>query len=456
MNDEKRRQELNQALIANSPKRWRINLPFRDYALRREDIIPALSGAIGKIALISGFVVAWTGALGTGDSPHLAEMVRLELFVASVFTLLFCAFLNPAAAPPGSLAPMIPLVAVFAAQGVHPMPLGILIGVLGIFFAFFNVFSIIVSVTGPGTRGGIILLFAVMGLTSSLQNLGAWSSGTGVNGFAAMLIVPCAVLYVFISRLNAKWLAIPLCAALALFLSAAMGLYPTVTTPAALPVFQPVWWWTEFWGTGMGLNVEAFLKAFPYALLVMVMWPIDVLPVRSLQEMNYPREASRSLFHMRDTFLVVSLRNLAGTLLGGAHIASIWRSFMIPLSTVGRPIGGSALLLGITCLVFAFTGSPIDIAMFPPLLWVVLIFGVHVPLLEFGLSMIQDKESALTASVLFILGLAVSPIIGWSVSLLLANLAIERKGKKHRLSIISTKQFIIGCGVALLYALSAS
>ena len=454
MNSEKRRLELYRDLTDYPPKRWRFNLPLRDYTLRREDIIPALSGAIGKIALVSGFVIAWAGALHIGDSPHVTEMVRLELFVASVLTLIFCAFLNPSAAPPGSLAPVIPLVAVFAAQGVHPMALGILIGVMGLAFSYFNVFSMIVSVTEPGIRGGIILLFSVMGISSALQNVNAWASGAGEPAMTALLIVPCAVLYAVISRLNLKWLAIPLCGGLALILAAAAGHYPILRTPVSLPVIHPIWWWTEFWGTGPAANLQSFLKAFPYALLVMVMWPIDALPVRGLQEQNYPREAAHAHFHMRDTFLVVSLRNLLGTLLGGAHIAGIWRSFMIPLATVKRPIAGSALLLGVTGLAFAIAGFPIDIAVFPPLLWIVLIFGVHVPLLETGLAMIKKKENALAASVCFILGIALSPIIGWSVSLLISDVSMENTGGKRRLRIRSTKTFLTGCAVTLLYALT--
>lgn len=43
-----RQQLLDDDLKAYGPKKWRINIPFKDYRFRVEDIVPALSGAIGK------------------------------------------------------------------------------------------------------------------------------------------------------------------------------------------------------------------------------------------------------------------------------------------------------------------------------------------------------------------------------------------------------------------------
>lgn len=45
-----RHAKLEKDLIEYHPKRWRLNNP---YTFRREDFVPALSGAIGKVALVA-------------------------------------------------------------------------------------------------------------------------------------------------------------------------------------------------------------------------------------------------------------------------------------------------------------------------------------------------------------------------------------------------------------------
>lgn len=47
-----RQELLNEDLISYNPKQWWINIPFKDYNFRVEDIVPALSGAIGKVSLV--------------------------------------------------------------------------------------------------------------------------------------------------------------------------------------------------------------------------------------------------------------------------------------------------------------------------------------------------------------------------------------------------------------------
>lgn len=34
------------------PKRWRVNLPFRDYRFEYEDTIPAMAATIGKVVMV--------------------------------------------------------------------------------------------------------------------------------------------------------------------------------------------------------------------------------------------------------------------------------------------------------------------------------------------------------------------------------------------------------------------
>lgn len=142
------------------------------------------------------------------------------------------------------------------------------------------------------------------------------------------------------------------------------------------------------------MNAENFVKALPFALLAVVTWPIDALAVKAIQETNYPKEAEKAVFYMNSTYIIVSLKNIIGALLGGGQISAIWRSFMIPLGIVKRPIGASALILGILGASFGILGFPVDIAVFPPLLWLVLIFGVYIPLIEVGLNIIKSAASA--------------------------------------------------------------
>lgn len=43
---------LNHELQIMKPKRWGVNLPFKDYRFEFEDAIPALAGTIGKIVMV--------------------------------------------------------------------------------------------------------------------------------------------------------------------------------------------------------------------------------------------------------------------------------------------------------------------------------------------------------------------------------------------------------------------
>ena len=115
---------------------------------------------------------------------------------------------------------------------------------------------------------------------------------------------------------------------------------------------------------------------------------------------------------------------MIGAILGGGQISAVWRSFMIPLAVVRRPIGGSALLLGILGICFGILGFPIDISIFPPLVWLVLIFGVFVPLVEIGFSTLRNMASIQIAVICLILGIGLNPVLGWSFALLVENFKI--------------------------------
>ncbi len=450
----KRQELLNNDLISYSPKQWRINIPFINYNFRMEDIVPALSGVIGKISLIAAFAWAWSSGLNITDPAFVTENVRLEIVLAGVLTILLSGILNPYAGPAGTLAPFIPLIPVIVVAGVHPLPLGILIGTIGIIIAAFGGFNRLLEINGPGTKGGITLLFGVLGIYSSLESLGTWAQSSNVPEMFVLLVTIGLGLYVCLIKLKLRWAIIPACAMVALVISFFFGAFPVFKTGMGFPIVNPSVWWNEKWGIGWGLNAQNFVKAFPFAMLAIVMWPVDALAIKTIQESNYPVEAKKAVFDMNSTYFFVSLRSIIGTILGGSQIAAIWRSFMIPLSIVRRPIGASAFILGLAGICFGLLGFPLDIAVFPPLVWLVLIFGIYVPLLEVGLDTIKGKGASQIAAICFVAGIAVNPVIGWSLSVIVENFKmIENSATSRVLSkkdLLLTAALVIGAVVTLL------
>ena len=99
---------------------------------------------------------------------------------------------------------------------------------------------------------------------------------------------------------------------------------------------------------------------------------------------------------------------------------------------VKRPVGASAFVLGLLAVSFGILGFPIDIAVFPPLLWLVLIFGVYLPLIEVGLSSIKSAASAQIAAVCVVGGFAINPVAGWLFAVLAENFGIIKDPQSDR------------------------
>jgi hypothetical protein len=95
----------------------------------------------------------------------------------------------------------------------------------------------------------------------------------------------------------------------------------------------------------------------------------------------------------RKTAYLVAFRNLAGVLLGGAQTAAVWRSFMIPLGVVRSPFRRSALWLGLLGIAAGLSGVLVDLAVYPPLLWMVLLFGIYLPMFETGLATLRTDPT---------------------------------------------------------------
>jgi hypothetical protein len=262
-----------------------------------------------------------------------------------------------------------------------------------------------------------------MGILSSVDNLTKWTSTKGNTMFIVLIVLGVGT-YLLLTRIKCKWLMIPAAAAIGLLVPALYGVFPQISTAAAFPIINPRTWWVDIWGIGWGFELMNFVKALPFALLAVMMWPTDAVALRAIQESNYGPKAQKSLFEMNSTFTFVSIRNIIGCLLGGAQTSAIWRSFMIPLSVVRRPIGGSSLLLGVSGIAFALLGFPIDIAVYPPILGLVLLFGIFLPLTEVGLNTLKTPAQVQIASLCVVAGLAVNPVIGWAIALLAENLNV--------------------------------
>ena len=370
---------------------------------------------------MAAFATGWASALGIQDAGMIADCVRLELMIASAVALLLCALLNPYAAPAGTLAPLIPLIPAMAAAGVHPLPFAILVSLIGFLFAKTGVFNLLVRLNGPGAKAGVSLLFGGMGVVHAIQKLHIWVQSYQKPQFTLFVLFAGAVLYLFMSRAKIRWLVIPVCVIAALTVSAAFGLFPLISAQIGLPVLDPAFWWIQRWGVGYGLSIRNFVSAIPFVILVLTMWPVDALAIQTLQERNYPSTAKRAIMNIDDSFILITVRNLIGTIFGGVQTAAVWRSFMIPLAVSKRPIGGSALLLGLIGILFAVLGFPVDIAIFPPLVYMVLIFGVFVPMFESGWETIENVRMFFTAAVCIVIGVVFSATIGWGAALAMEN-----------------------------------
>ena len=381
---------------------------------------------------MAAFATGWASALGIQDDGMIADSVRLELMIASAVALLLCALLNPYAAPAGTLAPLIPLIPAMAAAGVHPLPFAILVSLIGFLFAKTGVFNLLVRLNGPGAKAGVSLLFGGMGVVHAIQKLHIWVQSYQKPQFTLFVLFAGAVLYLFMSRAKIRWLVIPVCVIAALTVSAAFGLFPLISAQIGLPVLDPAFWWIQRWGVGYGLSIRNFVSAIPFVILVLTMWPVDALAIQTLQERNYPSTAKRAIMNIDDSFILITVRNLIGTIFGGVQTAAVWRSFMIPLAVSKRPIGGSALLLGLIGILFAVLGFPVDIAIFPPLVYMVLIFGVFVPMFESGWETIENVRMFFTATVCIVIGVVFSATIGWGAALAMENsISPGKNGTDH-------------------------
>ena len=321
-----RRQDyLDYELSIMNPRRWGINLPYRDYRFELEDWVPAVAATIGKIVMVAAVVGAFAGPLGLSDS-FVIENARYEMIIAAVlFVILFSGFLNPRANLAGTHGPLIPLVPLIVASGGHPMALGLMIGALGLMLGVFRGGSLLARLTSDGVAGGLLLYLGFIGVTSQIKSLFSWADGFNLGYIAFVVVLANVIMYAYLEHLGKKWLAIPLGCLLAGLLAYAMGAPFEFSTEPGLPNMNPAYWWGADTGWQLGMpGFGEFIAVLPFAVLAVAMWSPDFLGHRIFQKINYPQTAKRVLMEIDDTMMVASGRQVVGTLLGGGNLASSW------------------------------------------------------------------------------------------------------------------------------------
>ncbi|TXE10038.1 DUF3360 family protein [Seonamhaeicola algicola] len=453
---ETRSDYLDHELQIMKPKRYRLNLPGRDFRFEFEDLVPALAGTLGIIAMYSSVMMAWAKGLTeawdhvTLGKEFAIEVSRVEMLIpALLFVVLASGFINPRANLAGNHGPMIPLIASIALAGAHPLALAILIGILGLLLSIFKGGSRLVNLTSKGVAGGLLIFLGFTGALSQIQTMQTWGMGlesstvqAGSMGFLGLVILAVTViLYSYLARIDKRWLAIPACAITALIIALIGGASFDLqfTTQMGLPNLNPVHWWgstEEGWMLGLP-NAQHFIASLPFAILAVAMWSPDFLGHRIFQEMNYPKKTEKVLMDVDDTMTMCSIRQMVGTAVGGGNITSSWGTYMIPAAIAKRPIPGGAILLGLMVMAVAVLGSPMDVAVWPPVRCIALLVGVFLPMIEAGVQMVKRSACAQAAGICVFTAMVTNPVLAWALAMFLDNNGlIGDKDRAKSLSIV--------------------
>ncbi|MEM1259985.1 MAG: DUF3360 family protein [Bacteroidota bacterium] len=459
---------LDHELQIMQPRRYKLNLPGRDFRFEWEDLVPALAGTLGIIAMYSAVMMAWaeglTEAWGhiTLGKEFAIEVSRVEMLIpALLFVIVASGFLNPRANLAGNHGPMIPLIASIALAGAHPLALAILIGIFGLLLSIFKGGSRLVNLTSKGVAGGLLIFLGFMGSLSQIKTIQGWAMGLenttnelGSLGFLGLVILAITVIiYSYLARLKKRWLAIPICAVSALILALCFGASFDLkfTTEAGLPNLNPIYWWgstEQGWMLGWPNN-QHFIASLPFAILAVAMWSPDFLGHRIFQEMNYPKNSEKVLMDVDDTMTVCSIRQMVGTAVGGGNITSSWGTYMIPAAIAKRPIPAGAILLGLIVIGVAILGSPMDVAVWPPVRCTALLVGVFLPLIEAGIQMVKESASAQAAGICIFAAMVTNPVLAWALAMFLDNNGlIGDKDRPKTLSLVD--RWIIPLAILLV------
>ncbi|MDO4894430.1 DUF3360 family protein [Moraxella sp.] len=447
---------LNHELQIMKPKRWTINLPFRDYRFEFEDAIPAMAGTIGKIVMVGAMAAAFATPLGLGDA-FILENVRYELLIASVIVLLFSGLFLPTSNLPGTHGPLIPLIPLVVTAGGHPLAFGLLIGIFGILLAVFKGGSLLARLTSNGVAGGLLLYLGFVGLIGQVKNMNAWASNLGLPHISFIIILATIVMYALLEHWQKRWLAVPVGCALAGILAFALGAPFEFKTAPGLPPMSPAYWWGESTGWSLGLpDFKSFVVVFPFAVLAVAMWSPDFLGHQVFQKISYPERSERTHMNIDDTMVVCSLRQAVGSALGGANFTSSWGTYIVPAAIAKRPIPAGAILTATFCIIASLWGYPMDLAVWQPVLSTALIVAVFVPLLEAGMEMTRKGKTTQSAAIVVFASALVNPVFGWSLTMMLDNLGLIGDKERSRELGLSGRVIIPLAGFVILCAIMAA
>ena len=450
---------LEHELQIMQPKRWRPNLPFRDYRFELEDTIPAMAGTIGKVVMVGAIAATFAGPLGLSDS-FILENVRYELLLVSLFILLFSGFLLPTANLAGTHGPLIPLIPIVVAAGGHPMAFGLLIGAFGLLLAISKGGSVLAGLTSRGVCGGLLLYLGFIGTTSQVKKLFAWAESINMAHIAFVIIFTTILLYALLEHFKKRWLAVPLSCLLGGGLAFMLGAPFEFKTGPGLPNMDPMYWWGESTGWMLGLpTLESFIVVLPFAVLAVAMWSPDFLGHQVFQRLSYPERTEKVQMNIDDTMLSASARQTFGSIMGGANFTSSWGTYIVPAAIAKRPIPAGAVLTALFCIIAGIWGYPMDLAIWQPVLCVALIVGVFIPLLEAGMEMTREGKTTQSAAIVVFSSALVNPAFGWSLTMLLDNLGLigckERSKELTSMNrwIIPLIMFVVLTGVMALVGL---
>ncbi|MBB1274546.1 DUF3360 family protein [Psychromonas sp. SR45-3] len=430
-----REEYLEHELQIMAPKRWRPNFPFKDYRFEIEDTIPAMAATIGKIVMVGAIAATFAGPLGL-DEGFILENVRYELLIVSIFIVLFSGFLLPTANLAGTHGPLIPLIPIVVAAGGHPMAFGLLIGAFGLILAISKGGSRLANLTSKGVCGGLLLYLGFVGTISQVKKLLSWGDDIGMSHIPFVVIISTIILYALLEHWRKRWLAVPLSCLLGGSLAFAMGAPFEFMTSPGLPNLNPMYWWGENTGWMLGMpTIESFVVVLPFAILAVAMWSPDFLGHQVFQKISYPERTEKVQMNIDDTMSTASIRQVFGSLFGGANFTSSWGTYLIPAAIAKRPIPAGALLTALFCVIAAIWGYPMDLAIWQPVLCVALIVGVFIPLLEAGMEMTREGKTTQSAAIVVFASALVNPAFGWSITMLLDNLGLI--GCKERSSELS-------------------
>jgi hypothetical protein len=377
------------------------------------DFIPALGGLIGKISLLSSFALVWASELHISTPNFVFNNVRLELIIESFITLIIAIYI-PNTSPVGTLAPLIVLIPAMAGFGVHPFILSVLVGIIGIISIKTKVFNKLLSLSGDICKTSLTLMFGISGLILCINKLILFFGYRILTFF--LLILTLAIAYALLFFYKKTWLIIPIAASVSLAFSWLFGIEIDVSSSIKEIQFNSIYWWNNMWGIGFGLNIITILKTLPCALFVVLLWTVDTVSIQAVISTGYKENEDMQELNFKHSFVAVSIRNIIGGLLGGAQTASLWRSFLIPLYIMKRPLRQASIMLGILGIVVGVTALPIKILSFPPLVWSVLLLGIFIPFINTGIKNFKNTNNfteKIIISILAVVGIVLSPILTW-------------------------------------------